>query len=172
MIHNTISSPPLRCSLAGDSLVSCFVEKGDRLRSVFEGSRYSGTMIFRINLVRVTTDRSAVLLGLTQPKWAQKLCSCCSRATWPALYFQGMNQAEEDWRAPFPAAGAEHATGRRTKRLRSSPCPPSSISIFSVTFMSCPGNKNNVGESFVSFKLAIACNGHSSRKIWLLAQKD
>lgn len=95
MIHNTISSPPLRCSLAGDSLVSCFVEKGDRLRSVFEGSRYSGTMIFRINLVRVTTDRSAVLLGLTQPKWAQKLCSCCSRATWPALYFQGMNQAEE-----------------------------------------------------------------------------
>lgn len=95
MIHNTISSPPLRCSLAGDSLVSCFVEKGDRLRSVFEGSRYSGTMIFRINLVRVTTDRSAVLLGLTQPKRAQKPCSCCSRATWPALYFQGMNQAEE-----------------------------------------------------------------------------
>lgn len=137
MIHNTISSPPLRCSLAGDSLVSCFVEKGDRLRSVFEGSRYSGTMIFRINLVRVTTDRSAVLLGLTQPKWAQKLCSCCSRATWPALYFQGMNQAEEDWRAPFPAAGAEHATGRRTKRGCAAPRAPPAASASSASH-SCP----------------------------------
>lgn len=30
MIHNTISSPPLQCSLTWDSLVSCFVEKKKR----------------------------------------------------------------------------------------------------------------------------------------------
>lgn len=138
MIHNTISSPPLQCSLTWDSLVSCFVEKTKEtaqcfwmlpvfwncdLRNKPSLHNHRQMSLNKIKLYHKLSGYSQVLYS--QNKHKNGVAATVRPPPWPDYMLQGIyHQGLKRLKAPLTPAGAAHATQHMTERPCISPfCP-------------------------------------------------